>query len=113
MYNDYLVEFDKLGKKIKFDIKKDETKETPEYKEKEIQNYILNDKYYKKLENLCKKYKALGNIIETKGQGLKGLKQTKTRLNKTKQKNNNCLIGGRILTLNELDQIIDRIKKQK
>ena len=33
--------------------------------------------------------------------------------NQAQNKNNSCLIGGRILTLNELDQIIDRIKKQK
>ena len=48
-----------------------------------------------------------------------GLKRFKTKQKKdlkplSKKKNNNsCLIGGRILTLNELDQIIDRIKKQK
>ena len=113
LYNNYNKELKELGKKINFNVEVDKPKETPEDKEKEIQNYTLNDEYYKELENLCEKYKAFGNII-TKGQGTKGPKQKKTRLNKTKQKkNNNCLIGGRILTLNELDQIINNIKKQK
>lgn len=70
----------------------------------------------------------------TSGQGLKGFKhlkinpimkggppkikgfaealKEKQNENKSLNKNNSCLVGGRILTLNELDQIIDRIKKQ-
>ena len=70
----------------------------------------------------------------TSGQGLKGFKhlkinpimkggppkikgfaealKEKQNENKSVNKNNSCLVGGRILTLNELDQIIDRIKKQ-
>lgn len=71
----------------------------------------------------------------TSGKGLKGFKhlkinpimkggppkikgfaealKEKQNENKSINKNNSCLVGGRILTLNELDQIIDRIKKQK
>ena len=55
---------------------------------------------------------------EDYGYGLKRLKQKQKKGIKKRPKapletNNNCLIGGRILTLNELDQIINNIKKQK
>lgn len=69
---------------------------------------------------------------DSQGHGLKGFKHLKInpimkggppkikgfaealkeKQNKSINKNNSCLIGGRILSVNELDQIIDRIKKQ-
>ena len=133
---------------MNFNINPNRISQTPEEKEKEIQNY--NIEYYDEFNKIFNIFKKFRNDIEysetyneefgTEGHGLEGLKRLKVNKgpffgipriktyknfdeilkdknnkpqNQAQNKNNSCLIGGRILTLNELDQIIDRIKKHK
>ena len=140
LYKEYADELQDLSEKLNIPLGIDRDKQTQEEKEKEKQEYKLNIKDYNDFKYLHERYQTFKNDITNNelynkvfGQGLKGLKQFKLNTairnkppkikgfaealkekqnnNKSINKNNSCLVGGRILTLNELDQLKNKNKK--